>query len=32
MMLQPGTYKIQYEDGRVISNAWNIEHMHRFYP
>jgi hypothetical protein len=31
-VLQPGTYKIQYEDGRVISNAWNIEHLRPFYP
>jgi hypothetical protein len=26
------TYKIQYEDGRVVSNAWNIEHLRSFYP
>jgi hypothetical protein len=26
-MLRPGTYKIEYEDGRVITNAWNIEHL-----
>jgi hypothetical protein len=31
-VLQPGTYKIQYEDGRVITNAWNIEHLRPFYP
>jgi hypothetical protein len=31
-VLRPGTYKIQYEDGRVVSNAWNIEHLHPFYP
>jgi hypothetical protein len=29
-MLRPGTYKIQYEDGRVITNAWNIEHLRHF--
>jgi hypothetical protein len=23
---------IQYEEGRVVSNAWNIEHLHSFYP
>jgi hypothetical protein len=23
-VLRPGTYKIQYEDERVVSNAWNI--------
>jgi hypothetical protein len=31
-VLQPGTYKIQYEDTRVVSNAWNIEHVRPFYP
>jgi hypothetical protein len=25
--LRPGTYKIRYEDGRVVTNAWNIEHL-----
>jgi hypothetical protein len=23
---------LRYEDGRVISNAWNIEQLRRFYP
>jgi transposase InsO family protein len=31
-VLRLGTYKIQYEDGRVVSNAWNIEHVRPFYP
>jgi hypothetical protein len=31
-VLRPGKYKIQYEEGRVVSNAWNIEHLHPFYP
>jgi hypothetical protein len=31
-VLRPGTYKIQYEDGRVITNSWNIEHLCPFYP
>jgi hypothetical protein len=31
-VLQPVTYKIRYKDGRVISNAWNIEHLRPFYP
>jgi hypothetical protein len=26
-VLRPGTYKIRYEDGRVVSNMWNIEHL-----
>jgi hypothetical protein len=29
-VLRPGTYKIKYEDERVISNAWNIENLRRF--
>jgi hypothetical protein len=31
-VLQPGTYKIQYKDEKVVSNEWNIEHLHLFYP
>jgi hypothetical protein len=31
-VLRLGTYKIQYEDGRVVTNTWNIEHMRQFYP
>jgi hypothetical protein len=31
-VLRPGTYKIQHENGRVVSNAWNIEHLRPFYP
>jgi hypothetical protein len=31
-VLRPGTYKIQYKDGRVVTNAWNIEHLRLFYP
>jgi hypothetical protein len=31
-VLRPGTYKIQYEDGRVVTNTWNIEHLRPFYP
>jgi hypothetical protein len=31
-VLRPGTYKNQYEDGRVVTNTWNIEHMRQFYP
>jgi transposase InsO family protein len=29
-VLKPGTYKIRYEDGRVVTNAWNIEHLRPF--
>jgi hypothetical protein len=31
-VLRPGTYKIQYEDGRVVTNTWNIQHLRPFYP
>jgi hypothetical protein len=31
-VLRPRTYKIQYEDGRVVTNTWNIEHLRLFYP
>jgi hypothetical protein len=31
-VLQPGTYKIQYEDERIFTNVWNIEHLRAFYP
>jgi hypothetical protein len=31
-VFRPGTYKIQYEDGRVVSNAWNIKHLRLIYP
>jgi hypothetical protein len=32
LCLRPGTYEICYEDGRVVTNAWNIEHLRLFYP
>jgi hypothetical protein len=31
-VLRPGTYKIQYKDRRVVSNAWNIKNLRPFYP
>jgi hypothetical protein len=31
-VLRPGTYKLKDEGGRLISNAWNIEQLRRFYP
>jgi hypothetical protein len=31
-VLRPGTYKIKYEDGRVVTNAWNIKHLHPVLP
>jgi hypothetical protein len=32
LRLLPGAYKIKYEDERVVTNAWNIEHLRPFYP
>jgi hypothetical protein len=31
-VLRPGTYKLKDEAGRLITNAWNIEQLRRFYP
>jgi hypothetical protein len=31
-VLKPGTYKLANEKGEVFTNAWNIEHLRRFYP
>jgi transposase InsO family protein len=31
-VLRQGMYKIQYEDGRVFTNAWSIEHLRLFFP
>jgi hypothetical protein len=32
LCLRPGTYEIYYEDGRFVTNAWNIKHLRPFYP
>jgi hypothetical protein len=31
-MLKPGTYKLANEDGEELTNAWNIQQLHRFHP
>jgi hypothetical protein len=31
-VLKPGTYKLANEDGEELTNAWNIQHLRRFYP
>ena len=31
-VLKPGTYKLANEKGEILTNAWNIEQLHRFYP
>jgi hypothetical protein len=32
LCLRPATYEVCYEDGRVVTNAWNVEHLRPFYP
>jgi hypothetical protein len=31
-VLKPGTYKLANSQGKVYSNAWNIQKLCRFYP
>ena len=31
-VLRPGTYKLKDSDGNVLTNAWNIEKLRKFYP
>jgi transposase InsO family protein len=31
-ILKPGTYKLANDQGKVYSNAWNIQQLRRFYP
>jgi protein-tyrosine-phosphatase len=31
-VLKPDTYKLANEDGEELTNAWNIQQLHRFYP
>nr|AAV31299.1 putative polyprotein [Oryza sativa Japonica Group]AAV32107.1 putative polyprotein [Oryza sativa Japonica Group] len=28
---RPGSYRLKREDGTLVSNSWNIEHLRRFY-
>jgi hypothetical protein len=28
---RPGSYRLKREDGTLINNSWNIEHLRRFY-
>ena len=32
IVVDPGTYRLQREDGTDVGNPWNIEHLRRFYP
>jgi hypothetical protein len=31
-VLKLGTYKLSNEKGKIFTNTWNIEQLHRFYP
>jgi hypothetical protein len=31
-VLNPGTYKLANEKGKIFTNAWNIEQLRCFYP
>ena len=31
-VLRPGAYKLKTIDGKIFTNAWNIEQLRRFYP
>jgi hypothetical protein len=31
-VLKTGTYKLANEDGKELTNAWNIKQLRRFYP
>jgi hypothetical protein len=31
-VLKPGTYKLANEGGEELTNTWNIQQLHRFYP
>ena len=31
-VLKPRTYKLANEKGKILTNAWNIEQLRRFYP
>jgi hypothetical protein len=31
-VLKPDTYKLSNEKGEIFTNAWNIEHLRRFFP
>ena len=31
-ILRPGSYKLKTIDGKIFTNAWNIEQLRCFYP
>ena len=30
-VVRPGNYELQTEEGKILQNAWNAEHLKRFY-
>ena len=31
-VIRPGTYRLKDDNGNVLTNTWNIEQLHRFFP
>ena len=31
-VIRPGTYELKDSDGNILTNSWNIEQLHRFFP
>ena len=31
-VIRPGTYRLKDDNGNVLTNTWNSEHLRRFFP
>ena len=31
-VIRPGAYRLKNDNGNVLTNTWNIEQLHRFFP
>ena len=31
-VIRPGAYREKDDNGNVLTNTWNIEQLHRFFP
>jgi hypothetical protein len=31
-VVRPETYRLKDSDGKILTNTWNIEQLHRFFP
>jgi hypothetical protein len=29
---RPGSYRLQFPEGREVPNSWNVQNLHKFYP